>query len=265
MNRTWRSPGKVFLVGAGPGDPRFLTVMGAEVLRLADVVVHDDLVSAETLDLAKPGALMLRAGKRAGRPSAEQHEINAALVEHARLGRLVVRLKGGDPFVFGRGGEEAEALERAGIEWEVVPGVSSGVAVPARAGIPVTHRELASSVLFVTAEESAAKGRGPVDWSAVARAADTIVVFMCARSASSVASRLLEGGRSASTPVAVVSHGTSPCEQVHLTTLGELAEAIARRFEAPSIAVVGEVAAFPTRLAALREIYGEVAYDEFVA
>ena len=123
MNRTWRSPGKVYLVGAGQGDPKFLTVMGAEVLKLADVVVHDDLVAPATLELAKPGALVLHAGKRAGSPSADQREINAALVEHARLGRLVVRLKGGDPFVFGRGGEEAEALERAGIEWEVVPGV----------------------------------------------------------------------------------------------------------------------------------------------
>jgi len=265
MNRTWRSAGKVFLIGAGPGDPKFLTVHGADTLRLADVIVHDALVTEATLALAKPGALLLRAGKRAGGHSADQREINAALVEHARVGRLVVRLKGGDPFVFGRGGEEVEALERAGIEWEVVPGVSSGVAVPARAGIPLTHRELASSVIFVTAEESAGKPAKSVDWAAVSRAADTIVIFMGARSIARIAGRLVAEGRLHSTPIAVISRGTTPEETVYTTTLGALAATPDRRFAAPAIAVVGDVADFPARLASLREHTAEVAYDEYVA
>ncbi len=266
MDRTWRSAGKVYLVGAGPGDPRFLTVMGADLIRAADVVVFDALVDRRTLELAREDALLLRAGKRAGAPSADQGDINEMLVAHARRGRLVVRLKGGDPFVFGRGAEEAEALERAGIEWEVVPGVSSGIAVPSRVGIPLTHRDLASTVFFATAEESRDKSRPAIEWDAVARTADTVVVFMCSRSIVRIAGSLIDGGRDPGTPVAVVSRGTWTDETVYTSTLGSLArEDFEHHFEAPALAVVGEVAAFPERLRLLRDLTQEMTHDEIVA
>jgi uroporphyrin-III C-methyltransferase len=258
------------LVGAGPGDPRLLTLMGADALRDADVVVYDDLVNPALLAHARPGALLVRAGKRAGLPSIEQEEINRLLVSHARRGRLVVRLKGGDPFVFGRGGEEVEALARENIECEIVPGVSSGIGVAGRAGIPLTHRDLASSVAFVTASQSRDKSVDTVDWRAMA-GVDTLVVFMCARSIGRIATRLVEAGRSPETPVAVVSRGTRDDEERFVTTLGEIAEldgaseANAPLFPSPAIAIVGAVATFPERIAALSRTGEEVSYDEIVA
>ncbi len=268
-----RGRGKVLLVGAGPGDPRLLTLMGADALRAADVVVYDDLVNPALLAHVRSGALLVRAGKRAGLPSIDQEEINRMLVEHARRGRTVVRLKGGDPFVFGRGGEEIEALAREEIEWEVVPGVSAGIGVAGRAGIPLTHRELASSVAFVTAERSPVEGRGHVDWGALASSVDTLVIFMCSRSIAKIAREIVESGRSPSTPVAIVSRGTRDDEERVATSLGELAaldgaiESADRTplFAVPAIAIVGEVAAFPERVAALRHATEEVDYDEIVA
>jgi uroporphyrin-III C-methyltransferase len=200
-------------------------------------------------------------------PSPSQADINRLLVAHALRGRTVVRLKGGDPFVFGRGGEEAEALARAGVDFDVVPGVSAGTGVAARAGIPLTHRDVASSVAFVTAEESRDKEREPVDWRALARAADTIVVFMCARSVARVAARLVEAGRAPSTPVAIVSRGTRTGEVVRISTLGALAaipddEAAAL---APALAIVGEVVSHRVRLAEVPVNETEVTYDEIVA
>ena len=268
-----RGRGKVLLVGAGPGDPRLLTLMGADALREADVVVYDDLVNPAILSHVRAGALLVRAGKRAGQPSIEQDEINRLIVDHARRGRTVVRLKGGDPFVFGRGGEEVEALAREDVEWEVVPGVSSGIGVAGRAGIPLTHRELAASVAFVTAERSRTSERDGVDWAALGSAVDTLVIFMCARSITRIARTLVDAGRSPSTPISVVSRGTRDDEERFVSTLGEVAaldgavESADRTalFAAPAIAIVGEVAAFPERVAALRHATEEIVYDEIVA
>ena len=162
------NPGRVYLVGAGPGDPGLLTLRGLECLRRADVVIHDHLVSERLLDEAPDGAERLYVGKQAGRHTLSQDHINALLVDRARAGRSVVRLKGGDPFLFGRGGEEALALADAGIPFEVVPGVTAGVAAPACAGIPVTHRGLASAVAFITGHETSDKGESGLDWNALA-------------------------------------------------------------------------------------------------
>jgi uroporphyrinogen III methyltransferase/synthase len=227
----------VYLVGAGPGDPGLLTRRGAEVLADADVVVHDRLVPAAVVALARPGALVIDVGKRPGEPR-RQDEINALLVEHGRAGRTVVRLKGGDPFVFGRGGEEAQALRRAEVPFEVVPGVTAALAVPAYAGVPVTHRGLASSVTVVTGRVGDA-GAGDLDWEALARAGGTLVVLMGVEQRAAVAERLMAGGRPGATPVLVVERGTTPSQRAVRTTLAELG---ALRFEAPATIVVGEVA-----------------------
>src|SRR6516165_3224498 len=202
----------VALVGAGPGDPGLLTVRGAELLRRADVVLYDSLAETSLLALAPPAAERVFVGKRPGAPM-PQDEIDALLVAHARAGRRVVRLKGGDPFVFGRGGEEAAALAAAGIPFEVVPGVTSALAAPAYAGIPVTHRGVASHVTVVTGHEDPAKGRADVDWERLAGVGGTLVVLMGAGRVGVIAERLLAGGLPAGTPVAAVQHGTRP-EQI---------------------------------------------------
>jgi uroporphyrin-III C-methyltransferase len=244
--------GKIVLVGAGPGDPGLLTIRAAEVLETCDVVLYDALVNSAILELARPGALLVSTGKRGGGPSMRQAEIDALAIAHARRGRTVVRLKGGDPFVFGRGAEEIEAYERAGIRWDVVAGVSSGTAGALAAGIPLTRRSVASSVTFVTAEEANGAGRSNVDWQALARGSGTIVVFMCARHPAAVAVRLVDGGRSPSTPVALVSRATLPDQSVRYTTLGALAGADSLSVPSPAIAIVGDVAAFPLRTGASR-------------
>jgi len=244
--------GRVFLVGAGPGDPDLLTIKAARALASSDVVLYDDLVNPRVLFNARACSELVNVGKRGGRGGMSQPEINALIIWHALQGRTVTRLKGGDPFVFGRGGEEAEALVEAGIEWEVVPGVSAGIAVAAYAGIPLTHRGYASSVAFITGHDAPSKRRDPVDWPSTAHTADTLVVFMCARSIATVASDLIDAGRSASTPVAVVSRGTLEEQEVFKGTLGELAAAMPGAdgflFEAPAIAIVGEVVALSDRL-----------------
>ncbi len=229
----------VALVGAGPGDPGLLTVRGRELLSRADVVIHDRLVTAETLALASPDAERVDVGKRPGDPG-RQAAINGLMVEHARAGRAVVRLKGGDPFVFGRGGEEVEALREAGIEFEVVPGVSSAFAAPAAAGIPVTHRALAASVTVVTGHVGDASEPGAVDWHALGSAGGTLVILMGMSERQQIAERLLAAGRQASSPVAVVHWGTTAQEQVVRTDLGHLAEV---ELPAPAVIVVGPVAA----------------------
>jgi uroporphyrinogen III methyltransferase / synthase len=232
--------GRVALVGGGPGDPKLLTLAAVEALRECDVVVYDDLVSAEVLAFAPESAERIAVGKRAGRPSVSQFRINELLVELGRAGHVVVRLKGGDPFVFGRGGEEAEALAAAGVSWSVVPGVSSGIAAPAYAGIPLTHRGVASSVLFVTGHEATGKSAG-VNWEAAARSADTIVVFMCARTIDNVARRLISGGRSPATPIALVRWGTLGRQEVYRGTIGDAAIGRASAVESPALAVIGDV------------------------
>ncbi len=227
----------VALVGAGPGDPGLLTLRGAELLAAADVVVYDRLISRELLDLAPSTAERIDVGKGPGQ-SGRQADINDLLVAHGRTGRRVVRLKGGDPFVFGRGGEEAEALRRAGIEVEVVPGVSSAFAAPAAAGIPVTHRTVSTSVTVVTGHAGDPSLPG-VDWDALGRLEGTLVVLMGMGARRAIAERLQAAGRAADTPVAVVHWGTTDRQQVVRTDLAHLADV---DLPAPAAIVVGAVA-----------------------
>jgi uroporphyrin-III C-methyltransferase len=239
----------VYLVGAGPGDPGLLTLRGAEVLRTADVVVHDRLVAPALLELAPARAERVDVGKRPGGPAVPQEEICALLVERARRGLRVVRLKGGDPFVFGRGGEEALALARAGVPVEVVPGVSAATAAPAAAGIPVTHRGLARSFAVATATGA---GGEAVDLAPLARAVDTLVVLMAAARLEPTCRALLEAGRSPAEPAAVVSWATTPRQRAVLGTLGDLpALARAAGVGAPATLVVGQVVRVAAELEAL--------------
>jgi uroporphyrinogen III methyltransferase/synthase len=232
--------GKAYLVGAGPGDPGLLTVRGAELIARADVVLYDRLVSPRLLE--GTAAELVYVGKEPGRPSMPQEEINARLVEHARAGRTVVRLKGGDPFVFGRGGEEAEALAAAGIAIEVVPGVTAGVAAPAYAGIPVTHRDGASGVAFVTGHEDPAKPEPVLDWDALAAFPGTLVFYMGIRNLERIAWSLVEGGRSEAEPVAVVARGTTGRQRTVTGTLGDIAARVQEAGIAPpAVTVVGTV------------------------
>ena len=239
--------GRVCLVGAGPGDPGLLTVRALERLREAEVVVYDRLVNPVLLDEAPPGALRIFAGKRVGAHCPAQAAINALLVHHAEAGRLVVRLKGGDPFVFGRGGEEALALSKAGIAFEVVPGVSSAIAVPAYAGIPVTHRGVASSVAVLTGHEDPSKDGAAVGWRALATAVDTLVVLMGVSSFPRTVGALLANGRSPETPVALIRWGTTDAQEVRVGTLADIVER-ARGLEPPVVAVIGEVVRLRERL-----------------
>ena len=232
--------GIVYLVGAGPGDPRLMTLRGAEVLRQADVVVYDRLAAPALLDLAPGRAERIYAGKEPGAPTLEQEEINELLVARARAGFVVVRLKGGDPFVFGRGGEEALACAEAGVPFEVVPGVSSATAVPAYAGIPLTHRGVASSFAVVTA--STAPGR-EVDLQRVSAAVDTLVVLMAAGKLEAVCAALIAGGRSPDEPAAIIERGTTVDQRTIVSTLADVAARAAREeIESPATLVVGSVA-----------------------
>jgi uroporphyrinogen III methyltransferase/synthase len=230
----------VFLVGAGPGDPGLITVRGAEVLARAEVVVHDRLSAAELLDLAPAGAERIDVGKSPSGPSVPQDDINRLLVDRGRTGATVVRLKGGDPFVFARGAEEAAALEEAGVDYEVVPGITSAIAVPAYAGIPVTLRYSSTSVTVVTGHEDPGKGRTDVDWEALARVGGTIVILMGVAHLPRITERLLAGGLPADTPVAAVRWGTRPDQSTVRATLGTIAEHTLRP---PCTIVVGDVAA----------------------
>ena len=238
------APGIVYLVGAGPGDPRLITVLGLDRLRQAEVVVYDRLVSPRLLDEA-PRAERIFVGKAPGEHSAQQEEINELLVRHATAGRIVVRLKGGDPFVFGRGSEEALACAEAGIPWEVVPGISSALSVPALAGIPVTHRELAGGFAVVTGH--CAEGDRQ-DWAALARV-ETLVILMGLSRLPEIAASLLFHGRNAETPVAVIAQGSLPGETVVTATLATIAGDVARAgLRAPATIVVGEVVRVRQRL-----------------
>lgn len=233
----------VFLVGAGPGDPGLLTVRGAEALRAADVVVYDRLSAADLLDLAPTDAERISVGKAPGRASMPQDEINALLVERGRAGQQVVRLKGGDPFVFARGGEEATALQVAGVAYEVVPGITSAIAAPAYAGIPVTLRHSSTSFTVVTGHEDPSVGDGTVDWKAVAQVGGTIVVLMGMARIERITGALIDGGRSPQTPAAAVQWGTRPAQRTVRSTLGELPAAVsAAGLGAPATIVVGGVA-----------------------
>ncbi len=243
----------VALVGAGPGDPGLLTRRGAELLASADVVVFDRLASPALLDLASPAAERIDVGKAPGAAEKTQDEINALLVEHGLTGKRVVRLKGGDPFVFGRGGEEAEALTAAGVPFEVVPGVTSAVAAPAYAGIPVTHRGLSTHVTVVTGHEDPTKGRTDVDWAALAAAGGTLVILMGAGRVTEIARRLIEGGLAPDTPVAAVRNGTRPDQHTVRATLATIGDVDVRP---PSAIVVGAVAALSLDWFETRPLFG---------
>ena len=247
-SRARKSAGTVALVGAGPGDPGLITVRGLELLRRAQVVVYDRLVHPRLLDAA-PRARRIFAGKASDHHTLPQEQINVILIMHAKRGRRVVRLKGGDPFVFGRGGEEADALARARIPFEVVPGVSAAVAVPAYAGIPLTHRGVASSFAVVTGHEAAGKHESRVEWARLARAVDTLVIMMGLKSLPRITHALIEHGRPAATPVALVRWGTTDVQETITGTLGDIAGRAARaRLEPPVVAVIGDVVALRDRL-----------------
>lgn len=243
--------GTVYLVGAGPGDPGLLTLRGGELLVTCDAIVYDALANPALLALAsvperkKPPAELYDVGKRGGAaPSARQDEINALLIRLAGEGKRVVRLKGGDPFVFGRGSEEAQALAAAGVKFEVVPGVTAGIAAPAYAGIPVTHRGMSASVTFVTGHEDPSKEGDTVDWSALARTGGTLVLYMGVRRLPHIADALIAGGLDPGTPVAVVQWGTHPHQRTVVTTLSTLAADVERDgLTAPVITIIGDVVA----------------------
>lgn len=235
-------PGEVWLVGAGPGDPGLLTLRAASALRRADLVLHDALPGKAVLRMVRPGADVVNVGKRKGAAPVPQPRIIARMIAGARAGLRVVRLKGGDPFVFGRGGEEAAGLRAAGIPWRVVPGVTAGTAAPAAAGIPLTHRGTASAVTFVTGHDEAGGMPASVDWDALARAGGTIAAFMALSRLDEIALRLLAAGRPPETPVAVVAQATLPGQAVLRTTLGACTLDVRRAaLPTPALVVVGDV------------------------
>jgi len=233
-------PGQVWLVGAGPGDPGLLSALALHALGHADVIVYDALVDPRILQLARPGAALDYAGKRGGRPSPNQPDISARLVRLAEAGNRVLRLKGGDPCVFGRGAEEALALVSAGIPFRIVPGITAGIGGLAYAGIPVTHRETNSAVTFVTGHNSDGSVPDGLDWDAIARGAPVLVLYMALKHLPNIVERLIGGGRTADEAVAIVSRATTPAQQVLVSTLGDVVAASVGS-ETPAIIVVGEV------------------------
>ena len=234
----------IYLVGSGPGDPGLFTVKGARCMQEADAVVYDRLAPEALLVHARPGAELIYVGKKPGNPSMPQEEINALLVRLGRAGKTVVRLKGGDPYVFGRGGEEALELARAGLPFEIVPGVTSGIAAPAYAGIPVTHRGVSTSVAFVTGHEDPTKGESDVDWKRLANGTETLVLYMGVGRLAEISSELIAAGRDPRTPVACVRWGTTPEQRTVTGTLEDIAHRVAEaRLKPPAITMIGDVVA----------------------
>ncbi|HLO83848.1 MAG TPA: uroporphyrinogen-III C-methyltransferase [Nostocaceae cyanobacterium] len=249
--------GKVYLVGAGPGDPGLMTLKGKDLLACANVVIYDALVSPPILAMINPQAEQINAGKRMGRHSLLQEETSQLLIEKAQEHAIVVRLKGGDPFIFGRGGEEMAELVEAGIPVEVVPGITSGIAAPAYAGIPLTHRLYSSSVIFVTGHEAAGKYRPKVNWQAIAQSAETIVVYMGIHNLSYIVEQLSIAGLSLDTPIALVRWGTRPEQEELVGQLGTIVEQVDKiGFSAPAIAVIGAVVDMHVLLSACRPVGG---------
>lgn len=232
------APGSVWLAGAGPGDPGLLTLLALQGLRQADVIVHDALVSERILGLAGPTARLEFAGKRGGRPSAHQDDITNRLIELAREGHRVLRLKGGDPFVFGRGGEEAQALAEQGIPFRIIPGITSGLAGPAYAGIPATHRTANQAVILATGHSCA----GGPDWRALAAAKVPLILYMAWKGLPEISAELMAGGLPADTPVGVITDATTERQKVLVTALGTCVDDLAKSgLEPPAIIVIGEV------------------------
>lgn len=252
-------PGWVWLAGAGPGDPGLVTLLALHALRQADVVIHDALVSEEILKLARPACELEYAGKRGGRPSPRQADISHRLVQLARAGKRVLRLKGGDPFVFGRGGEEALALVEAGVPFRIVPGISSGIGGLAYAGIPVTHRDVNSAVTFITGHDLTGEVPERLDWDALARGAPVLVLYMAMKHLDQIAERLITGGRAPDEAVAVVSKAATPEQRVLETTLARAAaEAAAQGIEPPCLVVIGGVVALRAGLDWLGALDGRI-------
>lgn len=234
--------GKVYLLGAGPGDPGLMTIKGKGILECADVVVYDALVSPAILQMISPYAEQIDAGKRRGRHSKSQTETTQLLMALAQEHAIVVRLKGGDPFVFGRGGEEMQDLLAAGVPVEVIPGITAGIAAPAYAGIPVTHRNYSSSVTFVTGHESVGKYRAQVNWPAIAQSAETIVIYMGIHNLPHITTELQGAGLAPETPIALIRWGTRPDQSQLIGSLATIVEQVAQTgFEAPAVAVIGRV------------------------
>jgi uroporphyrin-III C-methyltransferase len=242
--------GKVYLVGAGPGDPKLLTVKAVELIKSADVLIYDRLgVNEEVLSMAPVKAEKIFVGKRTGLHEVPQDQITNIIIEKAKEGGKVVRLKGGDPFIFGRGGEEAEGLVAEGIEFEIVPGVSSSIAAPMYAGIPLTHRDYAASVAIITGHR-AGDAEKPVDWVKIANAVDTMVILMGVESLEGIVKKLLDGGISPQKPVAMVESGTLPQQRTLIATLGTIIkESEAKQIKPPSVILIGEVATLGRKLA----------------
>ncbi|MGD2182096.1 uroporphyrinogen-III C-methyltransferase [Lusitaniella coriacea] len=237
-----KSIGKVYLVGAGPGDPGLLTLKGKTLLEFADVVVYDALVSPAILAMINPDAEKIDAGKRRGRHSLPQKTTTQLLVEKAQTHAVVVRLKGGDPFIFGRGGEEMADLIEANVPVEVVPGITSGIAAPAYCGIPLTHRGYSSSVTFVTGHEAVGKYRPDVNWRAIAQGSETVVIYMGVHNLNAIIEELIAGGKPPETPIALIRWGTRPDQEELIGTLATIVRQVEEtEFEAPAIAVIGEV------------------------
>ncbi|WP_247877935.1 uroporphyrinogen-III C-methyltransferase [Azospirillum sp. TSO22-1] len=235
-------PGTVWLVGAGPGDPGLLTLHALNALRQADVVVYDALVGPGILEMARPGAERIFAGKRGGKPSPKQPDISRQLVELARAGHRVLRLKGGDPFVFGRGGEEALELAEAGVPFRVVPGISAGIGGLAYAGIPITNRESGQAVTFATGHSATGDVPDAFDWAALARGTHVLVLYMALKHIGTIAARLIDGGRNPDESVAVVANATLPEQRVLTTTLARAAADVAASgIEPPAMIVIGPV------------------------
>jgi uroporphyrin-III C-methyltransferase len=244
------SPGTVYLVGAGPGDPELLTLKALRLLGQADVVVYDQLVSPEVLAAARPGSERVFAGKRGGRSGCRQDDIDALLVELSRKGKIVVRLKGGDPCVFGRGGEEAAFLAASGVPFEIVPGITAALGAAAYAGIPLTHRGASSAVVFLTGHEDPSKSESPIRWEDYSRLGATLCIYMGMRNLAGITERLQAGGLASGTPAAIIQDATTGRHRVLLGTVGTIAaRAIEERFEAPAVILIGDVVADAEKLA----------------
>ncbi|MCZ4271763.1 uroporphyrinogen-III C-methyltransferase [Maritalea porphyrae] len=235
-------PGTVWLVGAGPGAAGLISMLGYYALGQADVIVYDALVGKELLKFANPNAQCIYAGKRGGKPSPKQKDISISLIDWAKEGKKVLRLKGGDPFVFGRGGEESETLAKAGVKFRIVPGITSGIGGLAYAGIPVTHRDINQAVIFLTGHDETGEVPHAVDWQSIATAAPVIVMFMAVKHLSSISEKLIAAGRKPEDALAILSNTTLPEQSVAITTLGEAGAFVEREdVPTPAIVVIGQV------------------------